>query len=615
MRGLFRPIIGMVLVLFLTACGGDSREETPPDPKAKADTTLLVYIVGSDLESDGNEGTNNINEMLAAASSDKVNVVLQTGGARKDGWRTGMRKQVYNGEIIHLADIGSPNMGDPDTLADFITWAQSAFPAEQYMLAFWNHGGGPLGGFGVDEITGDGLSIPEIQTALSKAGQKFEFIGFDACLMASVEIAQALAPHGNYLGASQDLEPGPGWDWTAIVDYLVAHPTASGAEFGRALADAYAAKAGSETDYFTFSITDLRAVPALVQTMERIAHIQLARLTDGTDAGWLDMAYARRHSLDFFTSQFFGPYVDLVDVDSFLQQPPVRGEDDLMTEFEQAMDAAVVYQVLGESIPNASGLTMYFPTRSIDDTDSINTYQKLDFSPDIKQWVARYIDIGNSDLIDAPVVSMPAAAGDQASAALNNLHWVSAFATRSEGDLIYTMKPVNYHEDRLQTSITQGWPSVNGTPVIMFPDESQFDVDSARYTIPVAVVRPNNTVGTKALLQVSYARDLDGQETYEIDDFFLVDLGFTEAAPRRVLPPPGLRLTPLVFDSAAKSWQAHPNWSNQAVIVIPEYDPNGDDETDTDWGFQLVDIPAVSGSFQFGVNDYRSAIHLSPTLQ
>ncbi len=89
------------------------------------------------------------------------------------------------------------------------------YPAEQYDLILWNHGGGAFFGYGFDETTNDSLTLDELDQAFADSpfhdGNKLEFIGFDACLMANIETAHTLSPYANYMVASQESEPGSGW--------------------------------------------------------------------------------------------------------------------------------------------------------------------------------------------------------------------------------------------------------------------------------------------------------------------------------------------------------------------------------------------------------------------
>ena len=125
--------------------------------KAEPTTTVLVYMNGSNLESEDGEATIDLNEMVAAGTSDKVNVLVQTMGTKK--WDktfgiSGKRTQRYkvSGKGLALVDdsLGQLDTTKASTLQDFISWGAANYPADRYILLFWNHGGGPVYGFGYD---------------------------------------------------------------------------------------------------------------------------------------------------------------------------------------------------------------------------------------------------------------------------------------------------------------------------------------------------------------------------------------------------------------------------------------------------------------------------------
>ena len=60
-------------------------------------------------------------------------------------------------------------------------------------------------GYGYDEkYPGQGsMTLDEINTALENAGVKFDFIGFDACLMATAETALVCSEYADYMIASE----------------------------------------------------------------------------------------------------------------------------------------------------------------------------------------------------------------------------------------------------------------------------------------------------------------------------------------------------------------------------------------------------------------------------
>lgn len=135
-------------------------------------------------------------------------------------------------------------MGDADTLADFLKWGVDSCPAAKMGVILWNHGGGSISGVSFDELSyGDSLSLTEINSALSEVSgsmtNKFEFIGFDACLMGTVETANILASYSRYMYGSEETEPRYGWDYAAIGNYLGEDPSADGAMLGRIVCDSF----------------------------------------------------------------------------------------------------------------------------------------------------------------------------------------------------------------------------------------------------------------------------------------------------------------------------------------------------------------------------------------
>ena len=167
--------------------------------------TLIIYMAGSDLETQNGSASADIQEMLSSGCDfSRVNIVLLAGGA--ESWRLGLS----SGELsaIQLGSRGMrvlerfplTSMGAPETLSSFLSWSVERFPAQEYALVFWNHGGGPMEGVCYDELFGrDHLSLSELSEALEASPfgpeRPLSWIGFDACMMASLETAGVCALH------------------------------------------------------------------------------------------------------------------------------------------------------------------------------------------------------------------------------------------------------------------------------------------------------------------------------------------------------------------------------------------------------------------------------------
>ncbi|MGL4790225.1 MAG: clostripain-related cysteine peptidase, partial [Anaerotignaceae bacterium] len=186
-----------------------SKRDYFSNPTNAETVTLLIYLCGSDLESNYGCATYDIEEILNADIGDNVNIIMETGGAKYWDNNTipieNTRYQLTNHGLTLLDDsLGNRDMTDPETLSNFINYGVSNYPADRYMLILWDHGGGSLGGFAYDQRfpSSSAMTLSEIDQALSTSDVYFDFIGFDACLMATLETAFVLEEYTDYMIAS-----------------------------------------------------------------------------------------------------------------------------------------------------------------------------------------------------------------------------------------------------------------------------------------------------------------------------------------------------------------------------------------------------------------------------
>lgn len=199
--------------------------------------TIMIYLCGADLESDGGYATSDIKEILSTKNKpDDVNVIIQTGGTTRwtinstylsgatkiDASKT-QRWHVEGSKLVLDSTLEKANFGSSATLRDFLIWGTTSYPAQKTGVIMWNHGGG-IGGLCFDEnYNDDHLEMSECRTALSGAfgsnpSKKLEWIGYDACLMQCQEIADYNSNYFNYMVASEESESGNGWDYDKWLD-------------------------------------------------------------------------------------------------------------------------------------------------------------------------------------------------------------------------------------------------------------------------------------------------------------------------------------------------------------------------------------------------------------
>ncbi|MGN0365858.1 MAG: clostripain-related cysteine peptidase [Suilimivivens sp.] len=316
--------------------------------------TVMVYIVGSDLESDGGCASDDIEEMLGARLSDEVNVVIQTGGARY--WQNPQisgdscqRFSIQDGELRLEQDLGLLNTGDPETLADFISWTASHFAADRYGLILWDHGGGTMGGFGSDEFfDDDGLELQEMQQALSDGGVHMDFVGYDACLMGTVEVAYMLEPYADYLIASEEVEPGTGWYYTEWLTMLGNNPGTSTEALGQKIVDDYVNGPDVyDTCDYTMAIIRLSEVPEFYHTLcSYMSQSRVAIRNDSYDT----FAIARSGTRSYGDGNF-----EQVDIADYIERADEEGGKAVTDMLQNVIAYA------DSNLEGSNGLSMYFP--------------------------------------------------------------------------------------------------------------------------------------------------------------------------------------------------------------------------------------------------------------
>lgn len=355
--------------------------------------TIMVYLCGTDLESKSAMATNDINEMLQAEFSDKINLVLYTGGCRS--WRnnvissrTNQIYQVKDGELICLEnDMGSASMTSPDTLSSFIRYCGENFPANRRCLIFWDHGGGSVSGYGYDEkyAQSGGMTLAGIKQALTDGGMTFDFIGFDTCLMSTVENALMLDEFADYLIASEETEPGIGWYYTNWLTQLSRNTSMSTPEIGKLIIDEFtrACAVSCRGQKTTLSIIDLAELAATVPEKLSAFSKSISGLIE--DKEYQTVSNARYRTREFAQNTRIDQ-VDLVHLALNMGTP--EGE-----ALAEALQSAVKYNRTSSNMSDAYGVSIYFPYQRVGYVDkAVSTYNQIgmdeDYSACIREFAA-----------------------------------------------------------------------------------------------------------------------------------------------------------------------------------------------------------------------------------
>lgn len=351
-KGIFFLLVFMTLLTVAQAgCAAENEKEL----------TIMVYICGSNLESRYGSATADIQEMLASGlNGSKVSLLVMAGGTRQ--WMGGHQAEelsvieIKNGKQRIVKRLPTQSMGEASTLTSFIRFGMENYTANGYALILWDHGGGPLEGVCWDELFSlDHLSLHELMEALASANleKKLKWIGFDACLMCSMEVAFALSPYAEYMIASQETEPSFGWNY-AFLESI--DQDSNGAETGRKIVDAYFEGQEDQRDILTLSCLNLQKAEELREEMDRF-FIPVSEVVNTRN--YVQLSDARHQATGFgsgLRSAGEEGY-DLVDAAGLIEQ---LDDDTGRKEYlMQSLAQMVVYSRSNEQ--GANGISLYHP--------------------------------------------------------------------------------------------------------------------------------------------------------------------------------------------------------------------------------------------------------------
>lgn len=384
-------ILTFITLLVLLTAGCGTKIEKRPQMDGAEKWTVLIYMCPGEDESDFSLASEAIESMHGVDFPSNVEVLLQTGGAsqweNEDIIPETSRYRVQKKNLLALDAQPVSNMGDYNTLADFIDWGVLNFPAQHYALVLWGGGAGAHGVLSDSLYNNDTLTLSELSYALSRSRQIFDFIGFDGGMMASLETASALSPYARYMTASQEIQPGVSWDYKTMFELIASNPSISGLDIGRIVCDTYYQKcvdAGFES-MAAMSVTDLSTISGLTLAFDGMAGQMVSAQSSVSTLAELTRNIDNVQR--FGGSTPIEGYSNMLDLgDLAVKINSVCGNTAVMVT--DALAQSVVYQVRGALKANASGLSVYYPIYQ--DNDELAAYLDFEQSSNYNIYLRNY---------------------------------------------------------------------------------------------------------------------------------------------------------------------------------------------------------------------------------
>ncbi len=392
--------INVVIVLFsflAIGCGGgggggDSDNGDNGDTSGNANWTYMVYIAGDNNLSSAAVG--DINEMEQVGSNNDVNIVVQVEFSRQyspdinnyNTLRGRITRDSNQSQISsQFEDTGNQNMGDGQTLTDFIVWAAANYPADHYALVLWDHGAGwkisrNTGGItrgALQDATSDSfMSLPDIAAAVNNSGIHLDLINFDACLMAMYEVAYEFNGLADYMVFAEEVEPGEGDPYDTILQALVNSPNMSASNLAQTITSRFKAfyQAEARTEV-TKSAVDMAYTATLHTELGEL--VQLMNTNVATERP--NIQSARDASVNY-------EYPENHDLGDFLEKlANESSNNDIITktaEIRSTLSTMVISNDIyspdaSDSILDSTGLAIFLPRRDQVTDSELSRYALL----------------------------------------------------------------------------------------------------------------------------------------------------------------------------------------------------------------------------------------------
>jgi hypothetical protein len=388
--------------------------------------TIIVYAAADNNLRD--YASRNIKQMSAVGSNANVNLCVHLDIRMLANKKMTKRYYIEKNNPVQI-DLSSEkapmDSGDPQTLISACRWAMTNYPANHYMLVLWNHGTGIIDPYGRrqidtntlfnynpntnsyeldrsvgfldliealndpkgicwDDSTGNYLTNQKLEQALSEiknnlmGGTKFDIIAFDACLMSMLEVAEITKRYANIQISSEEVEPGPGWRYDEALS-LFARGNPDSQTLSMHIVDAFAhayKASGNHPGFadYTQSALDLNQIDTLENAIDKLGSLLHEALQSDQGSSYKNIIQnsKRKGACTHFNEP---TYVDLLHLLNNLHKnirESLPGRNALANEItktiqdaQAAIKRVVIRNVSGPNLPQASGISIFFPERKI----------------------------------------------------------------------------------------------------------------------------------------------------------------------------------------------------------------------------------------------------------
>lgn len=371
-----------------------------------------------------------LRQLQVEGSGEHINILVLLDIHLKGQNKVTKKLYVERNRLVQIGEDMQVDIGDPQVLVDFFKWSKENFPAKHYCLDFWNHGTGFIDptiprtinpselfyfntttklieldrrvgfidfvtsmvqnneynnnlqtrGICFAETTGTYLTNQKMCVALDEItrllGRKIDIIFFDACLMQMWEIFRIIAPYADYSVGSQEVELGPGYNYTYVLEPF-RHRSPTPHEFACHAVNSYEKAYSKITHDYTQSAVALNGIGELDSNINELANLLIESLHKQKNGSVKEVVRACRNKR--FCTQFDEP--SYIDAQRFFENL-LRNVEHIILKSQQdtgnmrkklrivlkrtikSIGKIVIANKAGSNLP-CHGISIYFPERRI----------------------------------------------------------------------------------------------------------------------------------------------------------------------------------------------------------------------------------------------------------
>lgn len=299
------------------------------------------------------------------------------------------------------------DMSSPFVLSDVLGYIKDRYPANNYGLIMWGHGNGwrseaeeSVKGFAFDDDSKTYMTLRQLNNGIKTGmnGNKLDFLGFDTCFGAELEVLYQLRDSVKYTAGCEGLLMSSGWNYRQIFDLIQESKDKTALNIcsiiAKNFADNYEHTPGasiavidmSETEKLFTAFDDFMGTTADLINTRKVRDEVMGVLYSNKNCNTQRFTYGAAGS-----DVYLDIYSSILELQKYFNSPLI---DKKTVEFQKAFNQSVLYN--WNSNGSQGGIGVYFQTISSSNLLSIShppaymqgkTIEQIDFVADSQGYV------------------------------------------------------------------------------------------------------------------------------------------------------------------------------------------------------------------------------------